>query len=279
MHLHILGICGTFMGSLALLAREQGLQVSGSDAGVYPPMSTQLQEAGITLMEAMAPTTSIPGPTWWWSAMPCRAATPKWKPCSTWACRMSRGLSAGRACAPGAPGDCRGGDAWQDDDGEPGCLVAGGSGVVAGLSDRGSAAQLRCLGASGGAGCAFVVEADEYDTAFFDKRSKFVHYRPEIAILGNLEFDHADIFPDLAAIERQFHHLVRTVPGKGRLLVADGEPALDRVLEQGCWTPVERFGQSPDSDWQLTLQRGDAGRFDVSHRDAGVEERAVVDWP
>ncbi|HET8790684.1 MAG TPA: UDP-N-acetylmuramate:L-alanyl-gamma-D-glutamyl-meso-diaminopimelate ligase, partial [Modicisalibacter sp.] len=120
----------------------------------------------------------------------------------------------------------------------------------------------------------FVIEADEYDTAFFDKRSKFVHYRPDVAVLNNLEFDHADIFPDLAAIERQFHHLVRTVPGNGRLLVADEEPALERVLEQGCWTPVERFGSADNSPWRFVLERDDASRFRVVH---GSED-AVVDW-
>lgn len=126
----------------------------------------------------------------------------------------------------------------------------------------------------------FVVEADEYDTAFFDKRSKFVHYRPDIAILHNLEYDHADIFPDLAAIERQFHHLVRTVPGKGRLLVADRQPALERVLEQGVWTPVDYVGDHPDSAWQLRSERADASRFQVIYRDpeSKVEEDGVVEW-
>ncbi|MFN2331021.1 MAG: UDP-N-acetylmuramate:L-alanyl-gamma-D-glutamyl-meso-diaminopimelate ligase, partial [Halomonas sp.] len=139
----------------------------------------------------------------------------------------------------------------------------------------------------------FVVEADEYDTAFFDKRSKFVHYRPEIAVLGNLEFDHADIFDDLAAIERQFHHLVRTVPGKGRLLVADNEPALDRVLAMGAWTPIFRFGSATESPWRYELEREDASRFQVIHQEdihqegihqegqgaARIDEDAVVDWP
>src|SRR5690554_2044205 len=130
----------------------------------------------------------------------------------------------------------------------------------------------------------FVVEADEYDTAFFDKRSKFVHYRPEIAVLGNLEFDHADIFEDLAAIERQFHHLVRTVPGRGRLLVADGEPALARVLAMGAWTPVVHFGEAAQNPWRLELEREDASRFRVIHQEQSpqgesVDEDAVVDWP
>jgi UDP-N-acetylmuramate: L-alanyl-gamma-D-glutamyl-meso-diaminopimelate ligase len=132
----------------------------------------------------------------------------------------------------------------------------------------------------------FVVEADEYDTAFFDKRSKFVHYRPQIAVLNNLEFDHADIFPDLAAIERQFHHLVRTVPGNGQLLVADDQPALERVLAQGAWTPVARFGKASaagsegSSEWQFRLEHADASRFQVIHTAAqgDEDEDAVVEW-
>ncbi len=124
-----------------------------------------------------------------------------------------------------------------------------------------------------------IVEADEYDTAFFDKRSKFLHYRPDIAVLNNLEFDHADIFPDLAAIERQFHHLVRTVPSQGRLLVADEQPALERVLAMGTWTPIEHFGEQPESAWQLCLERPDASRFQVIHRLDQGEEDSVVEWP
>ncbi|SEM96115.1 UDP-N-acetylmuramate:L-alanyl-gamma-D-glutamyl-meso-diaminopimelate ligase [Halomonas caseinilytica] len=280
MHLHILGICGTFMGSLALLAREQGLQVSGSDAGVYPPMSTQLQEAGITLMEGYGADNLDPRPDLVVVGNALSRGNPEVEalldlglPYVSGPQWLAEHVLPGRRviAVAGTHGKTTTASlvAWLLEEAglSPGFLIGGVP------RNFGVSARLGALDAP------FVVEADEYDTAFFDKRSKFVHYRPEIAILGNLEFDHADIFPDLAAIERQFHHLVRTVPGKGRLLVADGEPALDRVLEQGCWTPVERFGQSPDSDWQLTLQRGDAGRFDVSHRDAGVEERAVVDWP
>lgn len=279
MHIHILGICGTFMGSLALLAREQGHRVSGSDANVYPPMSTQLREVGIELLDGYDAANLVPRPDL---------------------------VVVGNALSRGNPEveavlDARlpyvSGPQWLAEHVLPGRRVI----AVAGTHGKTTTASLvawllksaghepgfliggvpRNFGVSsrlGGEGSPFVVEADEYDTAFFDKRSKFVHYRPDIAILGNLEFDHADIFPDLEAIERQFHHLVRTVPGSGELLVADGEPALDRVLEQGCWTPVSRFGNAEDSSWRLVLERSDASRFQVIHETAEISEDAIVDW-
>ncbi|NAW35590.1 UDP-N-acetylmuramate:L-alanyl-gamma-D-glutamyl-meso-diaminopimelate ligase [Halomonas alimentaria] len=284
MHLHILGICGTFMGSLALLARELGHTVSGSDAGVYPPMSTQLEEAGIALCEGYSPTNLEPRPDL---------------------------VVIGNALSRGNPEveavlDARlpyvSGPQWLAEHVLPGRRVI----AVAGTHGKTTTASLvawllesagvapgfliggvpRNFGVSarlGAADAPFVVEADEYDTAFFDKRSKFVHYRPEIAVLGNLEFDHADIFEDLAAIERQFHHLVRTVPGKGLLLVADDEPALERVLAMGAWTPVVRFGEAAESPWRFELERDDASRFRVIHQEGqgkeSVNEDAVVDWP
>lgn len=275
MHVHILGICGTFMGSLALLARELGHHVSGSDANVYPPMSTQLAEAGITLCNGYGADNLNPRPD---------------------LVVVGNALSRGNAEVE-AVLDAKlpyvSGPQWLAEHVLPGRRVL----AVAGTHGKTTTASLlawllesaglapgfliggvpRNFGISartGSEGAPFVVEADEYDTAFFDKRSKFVHYRPDVAVFNNLEFDHADIFPDLAAIERQFHHLVRTVPGQGRLLVADGEPALDRVMTMGCWTPVERFGSSPNSDWQLSLERDDASRFRVIH---GGED-AVVDW-
>ncbi|RCV91058.1 UDP-N-acetylmuramate:L-alanyl-gamma-D-glutamyl-meso-diaminopimelate ligase [Billgrantia montanilacus] len=280
MHLHILGICGTFMGSLALLARELGFQVSGSDADVYPPMSTQLEEAGIALREGYAVANLVPRPD---LVIVGNA--------------LSRGnLEVEAVLNQGLP--YVSGPQWLAEHVLPGRRVI----AVAGTHGKTTTASLlawllesaglapgfliggvpRNFGISARLGAAeapFVVEADEYDTAFFDKRSKFVHYRPEIAILGNLEFDHADIFADLAAIERQFHHLVRTVPGRGKLLVADDEPALDRVLAQGCWTPVERLGGAPSSPWRFALERDDASRFRVIHQQAEVDEDAVVDWP
>ncbi|AMD00315.1 UDP-N-acetylmuramate:L-alanyl-gamma-D-glutamyl-meso-diaminopimelate ligase [Halomonas chromatireducens] len=280
MHLHILGICGTFMGSLALLARELGFQVSGSDTDVYPPMSTQLEEAGIALREGYDAANLVPRPD---LVIVGNA--------------LSRGnLEVEAVLNQGLP--YVSGPQWLAEHVLPGRRVI----AVAGTHGKTTTASLlawllesaglepgfliggvpRNFGISarlGAADAPFVVEADEYDTAFFDKRSKFVHYRPEIAILGNLEFDHADIFADLAAIERQFHHLVRTVPGRGRLLVADDEPALDRVLAQGCWTPVERLGAAPSSPWRFALERDDASRFRVIHQQAEIDEDAVVDWP
>jgi len=275
MHVHILGICGTFMGSLALLARELGHTVSGSDAGVYPPMSTQLEEAGIALREGYSPANLAPRPD---------------------LVVIGNALSRGNAeveavLDTGLP--YVSGPQWLAEHVLPGRRVI----AVAGTHGKTTTASLvawllesaglspgfliggvpRNFGISARLGAydaPFVVEADEYDTAFFDKRSKFVHYRPEIAVLGNLEFDHADIFTDLAAIERQFHHLVRTVPGKGRLLVADNAPALERVLAMGRWSPVVRFGAEAGSDWQLVLEHPDASRFRVIHGEAD----AVVEW-
>ncbi|SDL76453.1 UDP-N-acetylmuramate: L-alanyl-gamma-D-glutamyl-meso-diaminopimelate ligase [Modicisalibacter muralis] len=276
MHVHILGICGTFMGSLALLARELGHRVSGSDANVYPPMSTQLEQAGIVLCEGYQAANLEPRP----DLVVVGNALSRGNP------EVEALLDAKLAYTSGPQ--------WLADHVLPGRRVL----AIAGTHGKTTTASLlawllesagqapgfliggvpRNFGLSarlGGEGAPFVVEADEYDTAFFDKRSKFVHYHPDVAVLGNLEFDHADIFPDLAAIERQFHHLVRTVPGNGRLLVADGEPALERVLEQGCWTPIERFGSADGSPWRFVLERDDASRFRVIH---GGED-GVVDWP
>ncbi|NIC04453.1 UDP-N-acetylmuramate:L-alanyl-gamma-D-glutamyl-meso-diaminopimelate ligase [Billgrantia bachuensis] len=279
MHLHILGICGTFMGSLALLARDLGHTVTGSDTGVYPPMSTQLEEAGIGLYEGYAEANLTPRPDLVVVGNALSRGNPEVEalldqgiPYTSGPQWLAEHVLCGRRviAVAGTHGKTTTASlaAWLLESAglEPGFLI-GGVPRNFGVSAR--------LGA---AGSPFVVEADEYDTAFFDKRSKFVHYRPEIAILGNLEFDHADIFADLAAIERQFHHLVRTVPGRGRLLVADGEPALDRVLGMGCWTPVERFGDGAASPWRLVLERDDASRFRVVHQQGEVNEDAVVDW-
>ncbi|MBZ9560329.1 MULTISPECIES: UDP-N-acetylmuramate:L-alanyl-gamma-D-glutamyl-meso-diaminopimelate ligase [unclassified Modicisalibacter] len=276
MHVHILGICGTFMGSLALLARECGFTVSGSDANVYPPMSTQLEAAGIALQEGYAAGNLEPRP----DLVVVGNALSRGNP------EVEALLNARLPYVSGPQ--------WLAEHVLPGRRVL----AVAGTHGKTTTASLlawllesaglapgfliggvpRNFGVSarlGESAAPFVVEADEYDTAFFDKRSKFVHYRPDVAVLNNLEFDHADIFSDLAAIERQFHHLVRTVPGDGRLLVADGEPALDRVLAMGCWSTTERFGAADDSAWRLVLERDDASRFRVIH---GAED-AVVDWP
>lgn len=279
MRLHIIGICGTFMGSLALLARELGHEVSGSDTNVYPPMSTQLVEAGITLMEGYrAENISATA-----DLVVVGNALSRGNP------EVEALLNSGQRYTSGAQ--------WLADYVLPGRQVI----AVAGTHGKTTTASLlawllesaglspgfliggvpRNFGVSarlGDTGGPFVVEADEYDTAFFDKRSKFVHYQPHIAVLNNLEFDHADIFPDLAAIERQFHHLVRTVPSRGKLLVADQQPALERVLAMGAWTPVEHFGCLATSQWQLCLERPDGSRFQVLHSSAESDEDGVVEW-
>ncbi|MDI4636173.1 MULTISPECIES: UDP-N-acetylmuramate:L-alanyl-gamma-D-glutamyl-meso-diaminopimelate ligase [Halomonadaceae] len=279
MHVHILGICGTFMGSLALLARELGHRVSGSDANVYPPMSTQLEAAGITLQDgygaanlASRPDLVIIGNALSRGNPEVEAVLEARLPYISGPQWLAEHVLPGRRviAVAGTHGKTTTASltAWLLEAAglEPGFLIGGVP------RNFGVSARL------GGEGAPFVVEADEYDTAFFDKRSKFVHYRPEIAVLNNLEFDHADIFPDLAAIERQFHHLVRTVPGDGALLVADGEPALDRVLAQGAWTPVSRFGTDVESDWRLSLEAADAHHFRVQHADEGGGEEAMVHY-
>jgi UDP-N-acetylmuramate: L-alanyl-gamma-D-glutamyl-meso-diaminopimelate ligase len=256
MHIHILGICGTFMGGLAALAREAGHKVTGCDAGVYPPMSDQLKALGIELMEGfeveqmqLKPDLYVIGNVVSRSRLP--SGEPKFPlmeailesgaPYTSGPQWLSEHVLQGRhvLAVAGTHGKTSTTSmlAWILEAAglKPGFLV-GGVPLNFGVSAR--------LGkvAAGHARNYFVIEADEYDTAFFDKRSKFVHYRPRTAVLNNLEFDHADIFDDLPAIERQFHHLVRTVPGLGRLVVNGLEESLTRVLAQGCWSEVRSFG-------------------------------------
>jgi UDP-N-acetylmuramate: L-alanyl-gamma-D-glutamyl-meso-diaminopimelate ligase len=260
MHLHILGICGTFMGGIAAIAKSAGHTVTGCDANVYPPMSTQLSALGIGLTEGWDPaqlSTSaggadvfvvgnvvsrgnplmeailnagspyISGPQWLYE----NVLHDKW----VLAVAGTHGKTSTSAML-----------AWILEHAglDPGFLIGGvpmDFPVSARLTDS----------------AFFVIEADEYDTAFFDKRSKFVHYRPRTAILNNLEFDHADIFPDLAAIETQFHHLVRMVPGNGRIVANGGEASISRVLARGCWSEVERFGLAEVAgtgpDWTIAV--------------------------
>jgi UDP-N-acetylmuramate: L-alanyl-gamma-D-glutamyl-meso-diaminopimelate ligase len=252
MHIHILGICGTFMGGLAALAREAGHTVTGCDTGVYPPMSDQLRALGIDLIEGFAASQMALQPDVFVVGNVVSRArkddgTPKFP-------LMEAILEAGARYTSGpqwlaehvlhgrhvlAVAGTHGKTtttsmlAWILEQAglQPGFLV-GGVPLNFGISAR------------LGSGRFFVIEADEYDTAFFDKRSKFVHYRPRTAILNNLEFDHADIFDNLAAIERQFHHLVRTVPASGRVVVNGLEESLTRVLHQGCWSEVRTFGSA-----------------------------------
>jgi len=250
MHIHILGICGTFMGGLAALAREAGHRVTGCDAGVYPPMSDQLRSLGIDLIEGFgADQMSLKPDMYVIGNVVSRArlgdGSPKFPlmeailetgaPYTSGPQWLAEHVLQGKhvLAVAGTHGKTTTTSmlAWVLEQAglQPGFLV-GGVPLNFGVSAR------------LGGGQYFVIEADEYDTAFFDKRSKFVHYRPRTAILNNLEFDHADIFDDLPAIERQFHHLVRTVPGSGRVVVNGLEESLTRVLTQGCWSEVRTFG-------------------------------------
>jgi UDP-N-acetylmuramate: L-alanyl-gamma-D-glutamyl-meso-diaminopimelate ligase len=281
MHLHILGICGTFMGGLAALAREAGHRVTGCDAGVYPPMSDQLRALGIELIEgfgadqmALQPDVFVIGNVV--SRVRLADGPPKFPlmeaildagvPYTSGPQWLAEQVLQGRhvLAVAGTHGKTTTTSmlAWilERAGRSPGFLV-GGVPLDFGVSARlGSGAQKL-----------FVIEADEYDTAFFDKRSKFVHYRPRTAILNNLEYDHADIFDDLAAIERQFHHLVRTVPASGRVVVNATEDSLRRVLSQGCWSELARFGTG--GEWQA---RGTHDAFDVLRQGEAVGR---VEWP
>ncbi len=275
MKLHILGICGTFMGGVAALAREQGHLVDGSDQNVYPPMSTQLEKLGIRLSQGYS-AQSIAGDT---DIVVVGNALSRGNPA------VEHVLDAQLNYTSGAE--------WLRDHVLPGrqtLAVAGTHGkttttsILAFLLEAagrdpgflvGGVPENFGVSARLGTGKDFVVEADEYDTAFFDKRSKFVHYRPTVAILNNLEYDHADIFPDLAAIQRQFHHLVRIVPATGCLVVNGEDEALREVLAMGCWTPVERFAIDGDAEWKARLLREDGSEFAVSHRG---REIAIVRW-
>jgi UDP-N-acetylmuramate: L-alanyl-gamma-D-glutamyl-meso-diaminopimelate ligase len=265
MRLHILGICGTFMGGVAALARELGLEVTGSDANVYPPMSTQLEALGIALTQGYAAEHLQPAPDVVVVGNAMTRGNPAVEYMLDQRLRYISGpqwlgetLLAGRdvLAVAGTHGKTTTtsllAHLLQEAGLSPGFLIGGVPG------NFGVSARL-------GQGKPFVIEADEYDTAFFDKRSKFVHYRPRIAILNNLEYDHADIFPDVAAIQRQFHHLVRTVPGNGRLIVNAHDHHLAEVLAMGCWTPVDTFGIGR-GDWQATLLEADGSAFIVHCR-------------
>ncbi|WP_426994694.1 UDP-N-acetylmuramate:L-alanyl-gamma-D-glutamyl-meso-diaminopimelate ligase [Methylomonas sp. CM2] len=276
MHIHILGICGTFMGGLALIARELGYSVSGSDQNVYPPMSTQLEQQGIRLMNgykaenldvkpdlvvignAMSrgnPEVEavlnlglpyISGPQW----LAEHVLQHKW----VLAVAGTHGKTTTTSML-----------SWilEFNGFKPGFLI-GGIPLNFGISAR--------LGKSD----FFVIEADEYDCAFFDKRSKFVHYRPRTAILNNLEYDHADIFENLDAIKKQFHHLVRTIPGQGLIIAPDCEQHVAEVLAMGCWTPVQLTAIDAPAPWQAELLSKDGSRFAVHFEG---QAQGVVEWP
>ncbi len=276
MHIHILGICGTFMGSLALLARDLGHTVTGSDQHVYPPMSTQLEQAGIALMQGYDASHLQPHPDLVIVGNAMKRGIPAVEyvldqglPYTSGPEFLARHVLPGKhvLAVAGTHGKTTTTTmlAWVLDHAgkNPGFLIGG---VPLGFQ------QSARLG-----GDYFVVEADEYDSAFFDKRSKFVHYHPRTAILNNLEFDHADIFEDLKAIQKQFHHLVRTIPASGRIIAPAHELALDEVLALGCWTPVERtaIGRAMPADWQAELLQADGSAFTVLHQGQPVGE---VHW-
>jgi len=250
MHIHILGICGTFMGGLAMLAKESGMRVTGSDLNVYPPMSTQLESLGIELIQGYDPSQLQPAP----DLVVVGNAMSRGNPCVEYV--LDKGLKycsgpewlknyilAERwvLAVAGTHGKTTTASmlAWilEDNGMQPGYLIGG--------VPRNFTGSAR-LGASP----FFVVEADEYDSAFFDKRSKFVHYQPRTLVINNLEFDHADIFDNLAAIEKQFHHLLRIVPSTGRVITPSDNSAIQQVLNLGCWSELEQTGEGKNWQWQ-----------------------------
>ena len=266
-HLHILGICGTFMGGIAAIAQAAGFRVTGCDANVYPPMSDQLRALGIRLEEGFGEDQLQLRPDCWVIGNVVTRGNPlmeaildrgeRYVSGPQW---LSENVLAGRhvLAVSGTHGKTTTASmlAWVLDRAgrAPGFLI-GGVPEDFPVSARLTGSDL------------FVIEADEYDTAFFDKRSKFIHYRARTAILNNIEFDHADIFDDLASIERQFHHFVRTLPRSGRIVANGADPVVERVLGRGCWTPVERFGVA--GQWKAGPADG-AGAFDVLRGGRGL---------
>lgn len=274
MHIHILGICGTFMGSLALLARQLGHRVTGSDANVYPPMSTQLSEQGIDIWQGYAPEHLRPAPDlvivgnamgrgndaveYMLNEKLPYTSGPQWLGDQVLASRHVLAVSGthGKTTTSAML-------AWilEDRGLAPGYLIGGVPGNFS-------------TSAALGAGDYFVIEADEYDTAFFDKRSKFVHYHSRTLVINNLEYDHADIFPDLPSIQRQFHHLLRTVPSQGCVIAPRSDTAIDQVLQMGCWAPVTDFSMAGGAQWGVRHCAPDGSRFEVVHAGEPVAELA-----
>jgi len=274
-HIHILGICGTFMGGLALIARELGHTVSGSDQNVYPPMSTQLTEQGIQLMQGYKADNLTIKP----DLVVIGNAMSRGNPEVEAVLNLGLNYTSGPQwlsdyvlqdkwvlAVAGTHGKTTTSSmlAWilEYQGFKPGFLI-GGIPMNFGLSARAGETDF------------FVIEADEYDSAFFDKRSKFVHYRPRTAILNNLEFDHADIFDDLQAIKRQFHHLVRTIPGQGLIIAPVADANVQDALAMGCWTPVQQTAIGQQAEWQAELIKGDASQFDVLFAN---EKQGQVGW-
>lgn len=275
MHLHFLGICGTFMGSLAIIARQLGHKVTGSDANVYPPMSTQLEEQGIELFEGFDPVQFEPRPDLVVVGNAMSRGNPAVEymldnqlPYTSGPQWLGQHVLADRKvlAVSGTHGKTTTASmlAWllEDNGLKPGYLIGG---IPANFS----------VSADAGEGEFFVIEADEYDTAFFDKRSKFVHYRPWSLIINNLEYDHADIFPDLAAIQRQFHHLIRTVPAAGTVVTPTSVEAIDDTLGMGCWTPVQTFSLEGFGEWRAYKKADDGTSFEIIR---GGELQGIVNW-
>ncbi len=289
MHIHILGICGTFMGSLAVLAKQLGHTVSGSDANVYPPMSTQLEEQGIVLQQGFEPEHLQPHP----DLVVIGNAMSRGNPAVEYT--LNQGLNY--CSGPQWLSQYVLRDRWV-------LAVAGTHGKTttssmlawvlryAGLNPGyliGGVAKNFSSSADIGESPFFVVEADEYDSAFFDKRSKFVHYSPRTAIFNNLEFDHGDIFEDLAAIQRQFHHLVRIIPGNGVIISPAGDANIEAVLEQGCWSGRQAMnfpskdeaqrGAGDGISWSVKLVNDDASVFEIAKFDAGaMVQKEQITW-
>ncbi len=278
MHVHILGIAGTFMGGVAAIAKAAGFRVTGSDRNVYPPMSTQLEALGIELVQGYEaeqldarPDLVVVGNALSRGVPVIEALLDRGLPYSSGPQWLSEAVLAGKhvLAVAGTHGKTTTTSmlAWILEDAglEPGFLVGGMP------ANFGVSARL-------GGGKRFVIEADEYDTAFFDKRAKFVHYRPRTAVLNNLEYDHADIYPDVAAIRWQFNQLLRTVPASGRVIVNADDANLAATLAAGCWTPRESFSLSArDADWSADVEPGTAcRRFEVRKSGRGVGR---VDWP
>jgi UDP-N-acetylmuramate: L-alanyl-gamma-D-glutamyl-meso-diaminopimelate ligase len=271
-HIHILGICGTFMGSLAILAKQLGHRVTGSDANVYPPMSTQLEQQGIELIQGYDPVQLEPAP----DMVVIGNAMSRGNPCVEHVLEHNLRYTSG----PQWLHDNLLADRWV-------LAVAGTHGktttatMLAWILEQAGMSPGFLIGgvplnfetsARIGETPFFVIEADEYDTAFFDKRSKFVHYHPRTLILNNLEFDHADIFPDLAAIQRQFHHLMRILPATGQVIMPADSAALDDVIDMGCWSERVLTGFDRRASWSAQLLSEDGSHFSVQHQGESLGE-------
>ena len=269
MHIHILGACGTFMGGVALLAKRAGHRVTGQDRHTYPPMSTQLEAEGIELFEGYSPECLDPAP----DLVVIGNALSRGNPAVEYVLNSGMEYTSGPRwlgenylhgksviAVAGTHGKTTTSSmvAWilEYAGKNPGFLIGGIPGNFSQSARDGEEY--------------FVVEADEYDTAFFDKRAKLVHYRPSVAILNNLEFDHADIYEDIKAIQTQFHHFVRTIRGNGTIISNGADQRLEAVLEMGCWSQLERFSLEPGDDWQVLLDKPDGSELSFIHRDEAV---------